>query len=384
VVGGLIQGGHYQFRMAARNSVGWGAISNHVSAKTALMAPSAPTISATSAGPNEIQLNWTEPAFTGGAPIIDYGYQISPDGGATWIGGWAGPASARSTVIGGLIQGGHYQFRMAARNSVSWGAVSNVTSAIPTGSFATTLLVIESSVDASPRTPAIADPTTSGPTTSASDTTIPTTVTTTELRGTSAAAATDAPTIGDASIGDLVWLDTDADGIQDVGEPGAPAVIVRLIDAGGAILDEDVSDAQGGYDLAPPSAGAFSLEVVLADRYEPTLVDVGPDDALDSDLDPADVVIGPVETSGRIDFEHAGGADVDLDIGLVAVPEEASTTQTTTTTGAPVPTETTTTIPAPTTQPPTTATAEPTAPTVPNTQPPTSTKSAVSTSGPVG
>ena len=110
--------------------------------------------------------------------------------------------------------------------------------------------------------------------------------------------------MGDASIGDFVWLDTDTDGIQDVGEPGLAGVVVRLVDAGGTILDEDVSDSQGRYELASPSSGAFSLEVVLPDGYEPTLVDVGSDDALDSDLDPAEVVIGPVETTGRVAFEQ--------------------------------------------------------------------------------
>jgi hypothetical protein len=185
--------------------------------------------------------------------------------------------------------------------------------------------------------------------------------------------------------------------LQDLGEAGLADVIVRLIDAGGAILDEDVSDSQGRYQLAPPSAGPFSLEVVLPNGHQPTLVDVGPDDAIDSDLDLDDVETGSVETTGRVAFEHAGGEEVDLDVGLIAVPHEPSTTQTTTTETPPTTqrppttTETTTTAPptttaTPTTTETTTTTVPPTTaaePTVPPTQPPV-TAAAATSSGPAG
>lgn len=48
-------------------------------------------------------------------------------------------------------------------------------------------------------------------------------------------------------IGNLVWEDTDRDGIQDGDEPGIPGVIVELLDAGGNVIASDVTDADGGY-----------------------------------------------------------------------------------------------------------------------------------------
>lgn len=87
--------------------------------------PSAPTLYHEVIGANEVRLGWSPPASDGGAPIIDYGYNYSPDGGATWVSGWAGSASERSTVVGGLLEGGDYLFRLTARNSVGWGAYSD-------------------------------------------------------------------------------------------------------------------------------------------------------------------------------------------------------------------------------------------------------------------
>ena len=45
-----------------------------------------------------------------------------------------------------------------------------------------------------------------------------------------------------ASIGDFIWLDANGDGVQDAGEPGLPGVVVRLLDAGGRVTGEDVTD----------------------------------------------------------------------------------------------------------------------------------------------
>ncbi len=91
-------------------------------------------------------------------------------------------------------------------------------------------------------------------------------------------------------IGDFVWLDADGDGLQDAGEAGLAGVVVRLLDAGGAVVGEVVTDGGGRYALSPTTPGPFTLEVVLPAGYQPTLVDAGEDDAIDSDADPAAVV----------------------------------------------------------------------------------------------
>ena len=38
-------------------------------------------------------------------------------------------------------------------------------------------------------------------------------------------------------LGDFVWFDENADGIQDPGEPGIPNVLVLLFDDGGGFVD---------------------------------------------------------------------------------------------------------------------------------------------------
>ena len=136
-------------------------------------------------------------------------------------------------------------------------------------------------------------------------------------------------TASSGPIGDFVWLDTDGDGLQDAGEPGIAGVAVRLLDSSGARLDEVVTDSGGHYELTPSAAGPFTVEVVLPDGYGPTAVDVGRDEAVDSDADPGKVVPGPNETTVRVAADDVGSTvDRDLDVGLVAVTEAPAPTTT--------------------------------------------------------
>ncbi|MCF8237260.1 MAG: hypothetical protein K9I85_03835 [Saprospiraceae bacterium] len=48
-------------------------------------------------------------------------------------------------------------------------------------------------------------------------------------------------------IGNLVWEDTDRDGIQDGDEPGIAGVMVELLDSLGNLIAMDVTDNDGGY-----------------------------------------------------------------------------------------------------------------------------------------
>ncbi len=59
---------------------------------------------------------------------------------------------------------------------------------------------------------------------------------------------------GCGSIGDTVFTDTNANGIQDAGEQGIQGVIVQLYDAAGLLLDSAITDENGNYlfeNLAP-------------------------------------------------------------------------------------------------------------------------------------
>ncbi|MBU5421751.1 hypothetical protein KQI48_03630 [Cellulomonas hominis] len=97
-------------------------------------------------------------------------------------------------------------------------------------------------------------------------------------------------------VGDLVWLDTDRDGVQDPGEPGIPGVVLRLtspdgtevVDVHGRPVRPVTTDADGRYlfgDL-PPGRYVVTIDrVASADalrEYAPTLDGAGDDPGLDS------------------------------------------------------------------------------------------------------
>jgi uncharacterized repeat protein (TIGR01451 family) len=67
------------------------------------------------------------------------------------------------------------------------------------------------------------------------------------------------PTPG--AIGDRVWLDTDGDGVQDVGEPGLANVTVELYDSGDNLIATAVTDANGNYLFSNVPAGDYYVLV---------------------------------------------------------------------------------------------------------------------------
>ena len=82
-----------------------------------------------------------------------------------------------------------------------------------------------------------------------------------------------------AALGNYVWLDEDRDGMQDAGEPGIGNVVVELIDSTGAVVDTQVTDADGGYlftDLAPGEYEVRVDETTLPDGFEQTTNPVNP------------------------------------------------------------------------------------------------------------
>ena len=68
---------------------------------------------------------------------------------------------------------------------------------------------------------------------------------------------------GPGSIGDFVWLDTDGDGVQDVGEPGLAGIGVTITTTiGGApVTYTTTTDAAGGYTIVGLPLGGFTVTV---------------------------------------------------------------------------------------------------------------------------
>ncbi|MBL8031840.1 MAG: calcium-binding protein, partial [Candidatus Doudnabacteria bacterium] len=66
-----------------------------------------------------------------------------------------------------------------------------------------------------------------------------------------------------ASVGDRVWFDTDADGLQDAGEPGVSDVLVTLYNSAGVAVASTYTDASGFYLFTNVAAGNYTVGVSL-------------------------------------------------------------------------------------------------------------------------
>jgi hypothetical protein len=107
-------------------------------------------------------------------------------------------------------------------------------------------------------------------------------------------------------LGNRVWLDKNADGIQSPEEQGVGGVCVNLYDGDGQIIQETSTDSNGYYSFNV-DPGTYSVEFVKPEGWEFTEPNVGSENK-DSDADQA---------TGRIDAIQVE-ADVRLwDAGLI-------------------------------------------------------------------
>lgn len=116
------------------------------------------------------------------------------------------------------------------------------------------------------------------------------------------------------ALGDYVWFDEDADGVQDPGEEGVEGVIVRLYTCDGTFVRQDTTDENGFYffDFLLPLQEyyvIFDLAPLNNPDYVFTFQNQGGDDELDSDANAAGV--------GHCTFIDAGERDSTYDAGIV-------------------------------------------------------------------
>ena len=162
-------------------------------------------------------------------------------------------------------------------------------------------------------------------------------------------------------IGDYVWHDADSDGTQDANEPGVGSVTVDLIEvASGDVIASTVTDSSGVYVFVNVPEGTYIVEFTIPDTWAFTTPDVGPDDAVDSD------VVGATGPVGQTEDVVLGAGEVnttvDAGIYLIEVLPETPVTPTTPTTPTPntpvTPTPNTPVTPTPTTPATPTATTD--------------------------
>ncbi len=78
-----------------------------------------------------------------------------------------------------------------------------------------------------------------------------------------------------ASVGDYVWIDTDNDGIQDVGEEGLSQVTVILQDLTTNIPITQITDQEGAYLFKDVLPGNYRISIGKNALYAPTTSDSG-------------------------------------------------------------------------------------------------------------
>ncbi len=123
----------------------------------------------------------------------------------------------------------------------------------------------------------------------------------------------------DAEISDYVWLDSNANGIQDTGEEGFANLSIDLYDVDGNYVMNTSSDENGYYIFHGLSQAEYYVKIDLPEGYEVTLPNKL-DEAYDSDID---------NTNGLLtsDFFHttAGETLETLDIGLIDIMSSSNT-----------------------------------------------------------
>src|SRR5690606_17783457 len=70
-----------------------------------------------------------------------------------------------------------------------------------------------------------------------------------------------------ASLGDFVWIDENANGLQDAGEDPMPDIVVTLFDSTGARIAETITDANGLYLFENLVPGVYTVAFELPEGY---------------------------------------------------------------------------------------------------------------------
>ena len=117
------------------------------------------------------------------------------------------------------------------------------------------------------------------------------------------------------SIGDIVFLDTNKDGLEDAGfdgGPGVKGVTVELLDSTGTkILATTTTDASGRYSFTNLVAGTYEVEFVKPTGFAFTTQGVGGNPAINSSANQLTGITGPITLT-------AGQANHNVEAGLVS------------------------------------------------------------------
>jgi protocatechuate 3,4-dioxygenase beta subunit len=120
-----------------------------------------------------------------------------------------------------------------------------------------------------------------------------------------------------AGIGNFVWEDKDADGVQDAGESGIAGVAVRLLSGSNAVLATTSTGSSGEYQFSNLAPGDYKIQVVAPSGFGVTTRDSAiATDTTDSDVDATGTT--------ALTTLSAGEYDLSWDAGLVKLAKPGS------------------------------------------------------------
>lgn len=135
-----------------------------------------------------------------------------------------------------------------------------------------------------------------------------------------------AETVIASSIGNLVWRDTNGNGIQDAGEPGVPNFPVSLSGTdsdNNTVTLSTTTDASGTYTFGGLQSGTYTVTFnpsgLVAPAIAPSIFspqDAGTDDKLDSDGHPTTGVTAPIALGAGQVITHVDQGIVPVGIAL--------------------------------------------------------------------
>ncbi len=108
-------------------------------------------------------------------------------------------------------------------------------------------------------------------------------------------------------LGDLIWLDSNKDGIQDSNEGGVENITITLYSENGDTLATDITDSNGRYEFCNLDNGNYSIRVDAPSGYTITSKNQGDNDSLDSDINPDDGKSDLVTISNSNNYSLDGG-----------------------------------------------------------------------------
>lgn len=118
-----------------------------------------------------------------------------------------------------------------------------------------------------------------------------------------------------STLGDFVWEDLNANGIQDEDEPGLEDVVLELIDSADEVVNTTTSDQGGNYSFSGIAPGEYYIRVQADALYSPTQFQSGGSADIDSDLSAQDGHwVSPTFTLA------SNTTDLSLDFGFIQKP----------------------------------------------------------------